>query len=203
MVNCIVSAFRWSRRHDSIPNSLEQYLWELARRWLRFLEFVTLRKVYGPSIRQPFQPVHLYSGQRSCSFGYSSGDAIKAIPKRASQTFANGFWLWISFNTSGNWVQQQYGFDLRTPFAVVLFIWSWVHSMKVTYCCHCPLFFFPVPFGLAVAFAFTKIFWARRITFTCRFHWSCWSVCWQRCDLDCAVCHWTTSGRNGKGGAPS
>lgn len=137
------------------PNSLNSIYMRIGTTMAPVSEFVTLRKVYGPSNINRFNLFTSIQINAAAASGYSSGDAIKAISEVASQTLPNGYGYEYSGLTrqeseSSNSTALIFGLCL-------LFVYLILSAQYESYVLPLSVIL-SVPFGLAGAFAFTKIF---------------------------------------------
>lgn len=117
-------------------------------------EFISLKKVYGPENISRFNMYTAISVTGAPNFGYSTGEAIKAVQEVASQTLPAGFGYEFSGLTreeisSGN--QSIWIFALS-----VIFVYFLLAAQYESYIMPLSIIF-SLPIGIAGSFIFAKI----------------------------------------------
>jgi HAE1 family hydrophobic/amphiphilic exporter-1 len=117
-------------------------------------EFVSLKRVYGPENISRFNMYTAISVTGAPNFGYSTGEAIKAVQEVASQTLPAGYGYEFSGLTreeisSGN--QSVWIFALS-----VIFVYFLLAAQYESYIMPLSILF-SLPIGIAGAFIFAKI----------------------------------------------
>jgi HAE1 family hydrophobic/amphiphilic exporter-1 len=118
-------------------------------------EFVTLKRVYGPSNVNRFNLFTSINVNASAADGYSSGDAIKAVQEVADQTLPAGY----SIDYSGLTRSEQKSTNTTAIIFVlcILFVYLILSAQYESYILPLAVIL-SIPFGLAGAFLFTTLF---------------------------------------------
>ena len=118
-------------------------------------EFVTLRRVYGPSNIARFNLFTSITVNASAADGYSSGDAIKAVKEVADKTLPTGYGYEFSGLTRS---EQESSNSTALIFVLcMVFVYLILSAQYESYLLPLAVIF-SLPFGLAGAFLFTDIF---------------------------------------------
>lgn len=118
-------------------------------------EFVTLRRVYGPSNIARFNLFTSITVNASAADGYSSGDAIKAVQEVADKTLPTGYGYEFSGLTRS---EQESSNSTALIFVLcMVFVYLILSAQYESYLLPLAVIF-SLPFGLAGAFLFTDIF---------------------------------------------
>ncbi|MGI6223176.1 MAG: efflux RND transporter permease subunit [Prevotella sp.] len=118
-------------------------------------EFITLKRVYGPSNVNRFNLFTSINVNASAASGYSSGDAIKAVEEVAAQTLPAGY----SIDYSGLTRSEQQSTDTTAIIFVlcIVFVYLILSAQYESYILPLAVIL-SIPFGLAGAFLFTVLF---------------------------------------------
>ena len=118
-------------------------------------EFVSLRRVYGPSNINRFNLYTAINVNATVADGYSSGQALKAVEEVAQQTLPQGY----SYDFSGlTRSEQESSNSTGLIFALCLvFVYLILSAQYESYLLPLSVIL-SIPFGLAGAFAFTQLF---------------------------------------------
>lgn len=118
-------------------------------------EFISLRRIYGPSNINRFNLFTAININASAADGYSSGQAIKAIEEVASQELPEGYGLDYSGLTRS---EQESSNSTALIFALcMVFVYLILSAQYESYILPLAVIL-SIPFGLAGAFIFTNIF---------------------------------------------
>lgn len=118
-------------------------------------EFVTLRRVYGPSSIARFNLFTSIAVNASAASGYSSGDAIKAVKEVAEQNLPDGYGYEFSGLTRSE--QESSNSTALIFILCMVFVYLILSAQYESYLLPFAVIL-SLPFGLAGAFLFTNIF---------------------------------------------
>src|SRR5574344_1883278 len=118
-------------------------------------EFVNLRKIYGPQSVDRFNLFTAISVNAPPADGYSSGDAINAVNEVAKQTLPTGYTYEFSGLTRSE--HESSNSTALIFMLCILFVYLILSAQYESYVLPLAVIL-SVPFGLAGAFIFTKIF---------------------------------------------
>jgi HAE1 family hydrophobic/amphiphilic exporter-1 len=118
-------------------------------------EFVNLRKIYGPQSVDRFNLFTAISVNATPADGYSSGDAINAVNEVAKQTLPTGYTYEFSGLTRSE--HESSNSTALIFMLCILFVYLILSAQYESYVLPLAVIL-SVPFGLAGAFIFTKIF---------------------------------------------
>ena len=118
-------------------------------------EFVTLKRVYGPSNVNRFNLFTSINVNATAADGYSSGDAIKAVQEVAAETLPAGY----SIDYSGLTRSEQESTNTTALIFVlcIVFVYLILSAQYESYILPLAVIL-SIPFGLAGAFLFTNLF---------------------------------------------
>lgn len=118
-------------------------------------EFVTLKRIYGPSNVNRFNLFTSIDVNAQAADGYSSGDAIKAIQEVAAKNLPQGYGYEFSSLTRS---EQESSNSTAIIFALcIIFVYLILSAQYESYLLPLAVVL-SIPFGLAGAFLFTQIF---------------------------------------------
>jgi len=137
------------------PSSLNNIFVRTSYGMAPINEFISLKKVYGPSNINRFNLFTAISVNASSKPGYSSGDAIKAVNEVAAETLPAGY----GFDYSGLTRQEQESSNSTMLIFILclVFVYLILSAQYESYLLPLSVIL-SIPFGLAGAFFFTKIF---------------------------------------------
>src|SRR5574344_1261690 len=137
------------------PQSLENIYTRTSSGMAPIKEFVNLRKIYGPQSVDRFNLFTAISVNATPADGYSSGDAINAVNEVAKQTLPTGYTYEFSGLTRSE--HESSNSTALIFMLCILFVYMILSAQYESYVLPLAVIL-SVPFGLAGAFIFTKIF---------------------------------------------
>lgn len=137
------------------PQSLENIYTRTSSGMAPIKEFVNLRKIYGPQSVDRFNLFTAISVNATPADGYSSGDAINAVNEVAKQTLPTGYTYEFSGLTRSE--HESSNSTALIFMLCILFVYLILSAQYESYVLPLAVIL-SVPFGLAGAFIFTKIF---------------------------------------------
>jgi HAE1 family hydrophobic/amphiphilic exporter-1 len=137
------------------PQSLDNIYTRTPSGMAPIKEFVNLRKIYGPQSVDRFNLFTAISVNATPADGYSSGDAINAVKEVAAQVLPAGYTYEFSGLTRSE--QESSNSTYLIFLLCLVFVYLILSAQYESYILPLAVIL-SIPFGLAGAFLFTKIF---------------------------------------------